>query len=103
MNRNSVRLGSQWSSNKGFYADFKHHVFKSTNTTRRNDQRKHIQTSESAGCKSDPKTVEAKRKVKLEVQGKIFSCTSQQNYSELFGLYDQQKVRLIIFIYLIFS
>lgn len=35
-------------------------------------------------------------KVKLEVQGKIFSCTSQQNYSELFGLYDQQKVRFII-------
>lgn len=55
--------------------------------------RKHIQMSRSAGCIYEPKTAEAKE-VKLEVQSKIFSCTPWQNYSRLFGLYDQQNVGL---------
>lgn len=46
------------------------------------------------------KLLEAKRKIKPEVKSKTFSCTPWQTYSELFGMYDQQNVCFIIFIYL---
>lgn len=52
----------------------------------------------------DPITIKAKRKVKLEVQSKIFSCTPWQNYSELFGLYNQQNVQFtIVFIFFLIN
>lgn len=45
----------------------------------------------------DPKKLlRPKGKVKLEVQGKIFSCTPWQTYSKLFGMYDQQNVQFIV-------
>lgn len=44
----------------------------------------------------NPKTVEAKRTIKLEVQSKIFSCTPWQTYSKLFGIYDQQNLQFAV-------
>lgn len=64
----------------------------------RNDSRKNIQTSRNAGCIYDPNKLlrRPKKKVKLEVQSKTFSCTPWQTYSKLFGMYDQQNLRFII-------
>lgn len=43
------------------------------------------------------KSVEAKRKVKLELQSKMFSCTALANlFQTLWHIYDQQNVRFII-------